>query len=90
MARTKLRDRAVWQQLEERKRQHWAEEYRRGGPRASLQAAEDLHQHMQALRPDWPTLRDRQDDLAHHVRLRALYDRAAHALIFHTRRQTTG
>ena len=28
--------------------------------------------------PGWPTEQDRQEDLAHHLRLRSLLDRAAH------------
>jgi len=36
-----------------------------------------LWQHARRVRPDWPTPRDRNEDLAHHVELTRRLDRAA-------------
>jgi len=38
-----------------------------------------LWQHARRVRPDWPTPRDRNEDLAHHVELKRRLDRAADA-----------
>jgi hypothetical protein len=34
---------------------------------------------MRSVRPDWPTARERADDLSHHVELKRQIDRASHA-----------
>jgi hypothetical protein len=57
---------------------HWAERWRSEGPAATLTASESLFEHMRSVRPEWPTPRDREEDLAHHLELCAKLDRAAH------------
>ena len=48
-----------------------------------MQAAALLRDYVKKVRPDWPSRRERADDLAHHLALKKLIDRAAHA--FRTR-----
>jgi hypothetical protein len=47
------------------------------GRAAALHASRALWAHARLVRPDWPTARDRADDLAHHVALKERLDRAA-------------
>jgi len=61
------------------KQRYWAEQYRTHGPARTLGASLTLWQYMRRLRPDWPTARDRAEDLAHHIELKRKIDRAAHA-----------
>jgi hypothetical protein len=61
------------------KRDHHASRYRASGGKSGLEAARALREHARKVRPDWPTARDREDDLAHHVALKQRIDRAAHA-----------
>ena len=67
-----------WQALGASKRAYWAERHRREGATATLQASQALLAEMRR-RPDYPTPVEREVDLAAHVRLRGLLDRAAHA-----------
>jgi hypothetical protein len=69
-----------WTEIERSKRDHWTDRFRREGPAATLGASLALWQHARAVRPDWPTGEDRADDLAHHVTLKQLIDRASGAL----------
>jgi hypothetical protein len=62
------------------RRAHWARRYREEGPTATFAAAQALFVHVRALRPEWPGAEARADDLKHHVRQKALLDRAARAL----------
>jgi hypothetical protein len=71
------RDRAAVEAL---KRQHWARQFREHGGLATLRAGHDLYEYARRVRPDIPTERDRADDLAHHIALKRLLDRASRAL----------
>jgi hypothetical protein len=42
----------------------------------SLRVSGLLWQHMKAVRPDWPGAESRAADLEHHIRIKALLDRA--------------
>ena len=66
-----------WGEVAALDRQHWVELYRREGSAATVAASEALWAHMRSVRPDWPDERERADDLAHHVRLSKLLERAA-------------
>ena len=68
-----------WAQGEAAERSHWAEVYRRDGPRALWDAAQALFAHMRAIQPAFPDDRSRADDLAHHLTLKDRLDRASHA-----------
>ena len=66
-----------WQATAALKREHWAREFAVRGPAATLEASAALWRHMRAVRPDWPSAEERQDDLAHHIALKRAIDRAA-------------
>jgi DNA-binding GntR family transcriptional regulator len=61
------------------KRDYHARRYRLSRGKSGLDAARVLWEHARKVRPDWPTARDRDEDFAHHVALKRLIDRAAHA-----------
>jgi hypothetical protein len=82
-----VRTQEDWARVRERKLLYWADQYRRFGPRATLEAAEELRMYVQSLRPTWPDATVRQKDLAQHMKMRSIFDRAAHALVFHTHRR---
>lgn len=63
------------------KQEHWAREFAERGPAATLDASQALWQHMRLVRPDWPSNRERLDDLAHHVALKRAIDRVAGAFV---------
>ncbi len=73
------RDRST---VEQEKREHWAREFREHGGLATLRAGHALYEYARRVRPDLPTERDRAEDLAHHVALKRLLDRASHAIPF--------
>lgn len=61
------------------KRDHHARQYRSSRGRSGLEAGRILREHARRVRPDWPTKRDRDEDLAHHLELRRRLDLVAHA-----------
>ncbi len=61
------------------KRAFWADRCA-SSPLAALEASGALHEHVRALRPDYPTAADREADLAHHVALKRLLDQASRAI----------
>jgi hypothetical protein len=65
--------------VQDAKAEYWAQRYRDLGWRANWELAQELYAHARRVRPDFPTDRDRTEDYAHHVRLKSLIDRAAHA-----------
>ncbi len=60
------------------KRRYWARERRVRGARETLAASCALWEHVRTVRPDWPTPRDRKQDLEHHLAMKRLLDRTAH------------
>ena len=48
---------------------------------ATFEASQALWEHMRALRPDWPSDDERRQDLADHIALKRLIDRAADAFL---------
>jgi hypothetical protein len=71
----------AWRVAETFKQDHWARETVERGPLATFEASQMLWQHMRALRPDWPSDDDRRQDLADHIALKQLIDRAAGAFL---------
>jgi hypothetical protein len=61
------------------KRDHHAKRYRASRGKSGLQASRGLREYVRKVRADWPTARDRDEDLAHHVALKRRIDRAARA-----------
>ncbi len=66
--------------VEEAKHEHWAKVFREQGGLATMRAGHALYEHARRVRPDLPTERDRAEDLAHHIALKSLLDRASRAL----------
>jgi hypothetical protein len=58
-----------WAAIADAKAQHWARRKRLHGPAGALLAGEALRRQVVALRPGWPTEKDRSEDLANHVRV---------------------
>lgn len=71
----------AWQAAEALKQEHWAREVAERGPLATFEASQLLWEHMRFVRPDWPSPAERREDLAHHVMLKQLIDRAAGAFL---------
>lgn len=72
--------RRPWTTIEESRRAYRARRLAEHGPDAALRVTHALWLHMRCLRPDWPTEEDRAEDLANHVALRRILDRAGRAL----------
>ena len=70
------RDRSAVEALKQR---HWARQYRERGAEATFRAGQLLREYACRVRPDWPTERDRAEDLAHHIELKRQLDGAADA-----------
>jgi hypothetical protein len=67
-------------EVERAKRAYWAEQHGERTHRVTLEASRALYEHVRRVRPDYPTQRDRAEDLAHHVALKSLLDQASRAL----------
>jgi hypothetical protein len=67
-------------EVEASKQRYWVQQYRTLGPARTVRASQALWQFVRRLRPDWPTARDRAEDLAHHIELKRRIDRTAHAV----------
>ena len=71
------RDRAaVWAS----KRAFHANAARGTDPNAGVVLGQGLREYASRVRPDWPTPGERAADLQHHVTLKRMLDRAAHAV----------
>jgi hypothetical protein len=60
------------------KRAQWSHAARAGGD-VGVALSHALYEHAKVVSPGFPSRRSRDDDLAHHIRLKGLIDRAAHA-----------
>jgi hypothetical protein len=65
--------------VERAKRAHWARTSRDGDD-IGLELSHALYEHAKAVSPGFPSQRSREDDLAHHVRLKGRIDRVARSL----------
>ena len=68
-----------WARAAADKRDYWTEQYRRHGAAPAWSASTALLTHMRTVQPDYPSPRDRGEDLATHQLLRRRLDLAAHA-----------
>jgi hypothetical protein len=75
--------RRAWASAAAAKRAYWRERYATGDWKSAWDAAQALLVHVRAVRPDFPSARDRALDLAHHMSLRERLDQAAHAFARH-------
>lgn len=67
-------------EVEREKRAYWAKQHAEGSYRRTVDASHALYEYVRRIRPDFPTDRDRTEDLAHHVDLKRLLDQASRAL----------
>jgi len=58
-----------WQRVADAKTAFWLERKRDLAPEDVLAIGDQLRQHAQAVRPDWPSEAERAADLAVHVRV---------------------
>lgn len=68
-----------WAAVRDADAAHWAAEYERRGPSATVNASRALWKHARRVRPEWPTAADSARDLTDLLRLKQQLDRAAHA-----------
>jgi hypothetical protein len=68
-----------WEAVSASKLAHWASRFREDGWTAAWNASNGLLLDMRRARPDYPSARDRELDLAAHVSLRQRLDRLADA-----------
>jgi hypothetical protein len=61
------------------KRAYWARTAR-AAPGVGVALSHALYEHARAVSPGFPSQRSRDDDFAHHLRLKGLIDRAARSL----------
>jgi hypothetical protein len=73
-----FRDRR-WDLVRDAKDAHWAEQTRKQGPRAGLEASAALWAHARTVDPSWPSEQERREDFEHHLKLAAKLRRIAHA-----------
>jgi hypothetical protein len=66
-----------WAIAETAKREHWAREFAERGPAATFEVSRALWRHMRLVDPAWPSEQEQLEDLAHHVALKRLIERAA-------------
>ena len=65
--------------VERAKRAHWGRTAR-VAPDVGVVLSHALYEHARAVSPGFPSEQARDDELAHHVRLKGLIDRAARSL----------
>ena len=71
----------AWHVAETLKQEYWVREVAERGHLATFEASQTLWEHMRSVRPDWPSPEERHEDLAHHITLKQLIDRAAGAFV---------
>ena len=65
-----------WTGLAADKERYWAEWKRQEGPGAGVQMAAALRAQIKRARPDWPSERERREDLETHLRVLEVVARA--------------
>jgi len=60
-----------WGLVEQAKRRFWRQRKQVLSPGEALAIAEGLRLHVRALRPDWPSAKERAEDLEVHARVAA-------------------
>ena len=58
-----------WGLASRAKERYWRDWKRQHGPAAGIRIADELRRQVLAMRPDWPSEREREEDLATHLRL---------------------
>jgi len=60
-----------WGLVEQAKRRFWSQRKKTLSPGEALAVAEGLRLHVRALRPEWPSAKERAEDLETHARVGA-------------------
>lgn len=66
-----------WGLVARSKARYWRDLFDARGPEPGLRATERLRAFVRLQQPDWPSEEDRTHDLENHVRVAALFARAA-------------
>jgi hypothetical protein len=66
-----------WRLIERVKTDCWVEQKAAASPSAAIELAAGLLQYARRLRPDWPNTTEREADLASHIRLAGMLQRAS-------------
>jgi hypothetical protein len=66
-----------WRLIERVKSDCWVEQKAASNPSAAIELAAELFQYTRTLRPDWPNTAEREADLASHIRLAGMLERAS-------------
>ncbi len=66
----------AWDQIAIHKASYWTRRRAQAGVASAFVAAEALRARMRAMHPQWPDARQRELDLAHHMRVAELLQRA--------------
>jgi hypothetical protein len=61
------------------KNEYWVQRFRALGGCETFRIGQALREHARRVRPEWPTEKDRSEDLAHHIECKQQIERAAHA-----------
>jgi hypothetical protein len=62
------------------KLRYWSDRFRDRGWQDTWQKAQELYAYARRVRPDFPTVRDREQDFADHLALKRRLDQASHVL----------
>jgi hypothetical protein len=65
-----------WASAARDKELYWRDYKRTHGPAAGIRVADELRRQVLAARPDWPSERERDEDLATHLRVLEVLRRA--------------
>jgi hypothetical protein len=66
-----------WRLIERVKSDYWVEQKAAATPSAAFELAADLLQYARTLRPDWPNTTEREADVAAHIRVAGMLQRAS-------------
>jgi hypothetical protein len=66
-----------WRLIERVKSDCWVEQKAAASPSAAIEQAAELHQYARTLRPGWPNTIEREADLAWHIHLAGMLQRAS-------------
>jgi hypothetical protein len=69
-----------WSAVAALKETYWVHRFRTHGGKETFRIGQILADHARRVRPDWPTERDRAEDLAHHIELKQRLARTADAV----------
>jgi len=58
-----------WEAVARLKARFWVEDQERRGPLEALKIADGLRCHVAGIRPEWPSVEEREADLAVHIRV---------------------